>query len=95
MSLSGDINEKFKEYCETKSLDNNKGRLFLIPLSFHNLLDMTDHLSVDFGVLVLTAGSWPLTAQTSTFNVPQEVSVFIPTLYSFLKLFFSGGSLRC
>lgn len=51
MSLSNDINERFKEYLETKSLSNG----------------------VDFNILILTAGSWPLTAQASTFNVPQEV----------------------
>jgi len=61
MSLSGDINEKFKEYVEAKSLDNK----------------------VEFGVLVLTAGSWPLTAQTSTFNVPQEVEACVSNFVAY------------
>jgi hypothetical protein len=51
MALSSDINEKFKEYLEVKSLSNG----------------------LDFNILILTAGSWPLTAQAATFNVPQEV----------------------
>jgi hypothetical protein len=51
MALSNDINEKFKEYLEIKSLSNG----------------------LDFNILILTAGSWPLTAQSATFNVPQEV----------------------
>ncbi|ELR25392.1 cullin 1, putative [Acanthamoeba castellanii str. Neff] len=51
MALSNDINEKFKEYLEIKSLSNG----------------------LDFNILILTAGSWPLTAQSATFNVPQEL----------------------
>jgi len=52
MALSSDINEKFKEYLEQKSLSNG---------------------GVDFNILILTAVSWPLAGQSSTFNVPQEV----------------------
>jgi len=52
MSLSSDINEKFKEYLEQNHLDTDK---------------------VDFTMLVLTAGSWPLSTQGSSFNVPEEL----------------------
>jgi len=51
MTLSGEIQERFKEYVENKELST----------------------TVDFNILVLTAGSWPLTNQASNFNVPQEL----------------------
>jgi len=52
ITLSGDINEKFKEFLRNKSLELGK---------------------VDFNIMVLTAGSWPLQTQSSNFNVPQEL----------------------
>lgn len=35
---------------------------------------MSELIKVDFTIQVLTAGSWPLQAQTSSFNIPLEVS---------------------
>lgn len=64
MTLSSEINDKFKEFLSSKSLDNGKG----IYLSY------SAHPIVDFSVLVLTAGSWPLQTQASSFNVPLEVT---------------------
>jgi hypothetical protein len=29
--------------------------------------------SLDFNILVLSAGSWPLTAPTTAFNIPEDV----------------------
>ena len=52
MTLSGDINDKFKEYLTTNKVDLDK---------------------VDFSILVLTSGSWPLQTQSSSFNLPAEV----------------------
>jgi len=52
ITLSTDINEKFKGYLKDKQLDLGR---------------------VDFNIMVLTTGSWPLQQQTSNFNVPQEL----------------------
>jgi len=51
ITLSTDINEKFKEFCTSKGWDTK----------------------VDFSVMVLTAGSWPLQTQSSNFNIPMEL----------------------
>eukprot|EP01119_Soliformovum_irregulare_P012630 TRINITY_DN3292_c1_g1_i4.p1 TRINITY_DN3292_c1_g1~~TRINITY_DN3292_c1_g1_i4.p1 ORF type:complete len:651 (-),score=202.85 TRINITY_DN3292_c1_g1_i4:48-1769(-) len=37
------------------------------------LTDKSIELKVDFTVMVLTAGSWPLQTQTSSFNIPKEL----------------------
>jgi hypothetical protein len=76
ITLSTDINEKFKEFCRGKSLENGKGKKF--PRNFHEF-------SVDFNIMVLTAGSWPLQTQAMNFNVPQEVneiSTKFPLIFS-------------
>jgi len=52
MTLSTDINDKFKEFLNSKGLELGK---------------------VDFSILVLTAGSWPLQTQASNFNIPLEL----------------------
>jgi len=51
MTLSAEINEKFKEFLTERKLE----------------------LKVEFSILVLTAGSWPLQTQSSNFNVPLEL----------------------
>lgn len=52
ITLSTDLNDKFKDHMSTKHLDTGK---------------------VEFSILVLTAGSWPLQTQSSNFNVPLEL----------------------
>jgi hypothetical protein len=68
MSLSNDINEKFKEWLESKSLSTG----------------------VDFSILVLTAGSWPLTAQVSSFNVPQELERCVNNFTAYYSAQYTG-----
>jgi hypothetical protein len=53
---------------------------------------------IDFNILVLSAGSWPLTAPTTAFNIPEDVSRKVYQggaspilLISNLIAFFAGG----
>jgi len=69
MALSNDINEKFKEYLESKALNTG---------------------NVDFSILVLTAGSWPLTAQVSSFNVPQELEKCVNNFSAYYGAQYTG-----
>jgi hypothetical protein len=69
MALSSDINEKFKEYLEQKSLSNG---------------------GVDFNILILTAVSWPLAGQSSTFNVPQELEKCVNNFLSYYNNQYMG-----
>lgn len=51
LSLSRDLNEKFKNYTEEQQKD----------------------LGVDFSILVLATGSWPLQAPSTNFSIPREL----------------------
>jgi len=49
---------------------------------------------VDFSILVLTAGSWPLQAQPSSFSVPQELEKCVDLFQSWYNLQHHGRKLN-
>lgn len=65
MSLSRDLLDRFKNHAEEKHLDL-AGGLFQIFLK--KLIK-----TVDFSVLVLATGSWPLQPPSTNFSIPKEV----------------------
>jgi len=51
-------------------------------------------LPVDFSILVLTAGSWPLQTQSSNFNVPEEMEMCISSFTQFYNSMHHGRKLN-
>lgn len=49
---------------------------------------------VDFGILVLTAGSWPLQVQSSSFNVPQELEKCVDLFQAYYNSQHQGRKLN-
>jgi len=73
MTLSTEINEKFKEHLVTNNATLGK---------------------VDFSILVLTAGSWPLQVQSSSFNVPQELEKCVDLFQAYYNSQHQGRKLN-
>ena len=65
ITLSLDMNDTFREHMKANVQSVGKCK-YLQPCFTKN--------PVDFSVIVLTAGSWPLQGLNTTFNVPQEVN---------------------
>jgi len=73
MTLSSDMNEKFKEHLSSTNVSLGK---------------------IDFNILVLTAGSWPLQAQSSSFNVPQELEKCVNLFQAYYNTQHQGRKLN-
>jgi len=73
MSLSTEMNERFREFLDEKKLDTDR---------------------VELTILVLTAGSWPLTVPTFNFNVPQELEKCVNHFTAFYSTKHSGRRLN-
>jgi hypothetical protein len=74
MSLSSDLNTKFKSYVKEKSL-TGQGKQ---TECFENALSITFVLVVNMDILVLTAGAWPLNQKEDA--GPDTNKIQIPTV---------------
>ncbi len=84
MSLSRDMLERFKLWCEEKSV--NVGGISFIHPSLTSL--------VDFGVLVLATGSWPLQPPSTNFMIPKELQLCEQMFQKFYQAQHSGRKLN-
>jgi hypothetical protein len=65
-----------------------------LSTAFHSFLDNLSWKGVDFNVLILTAGSWPLTVQSTQFQLPPQLESGIVTFSKFYTGKFSGRKLQ-
>lgn len=78
MSLSSDLNTKFKNYVKEKNLT---GQGIKIKKKLHLNESTKKTLSVNMDILVLTAGAWPLNQKEDT--GPDTNKIQIPAVVSF------------
>jgi len=84
-----DYTSKLQRMFNDMSASNDINEKFKEHLSAKSL----DTDKVDFGILVLTAGSWPLSVQPSSFNVPQEIEKCVDHFTAFYSANHSGRKL--